>query len=101
MFLLDVVDFFALAPACCRPEPKSPLCSRCRGPAASIAPDSYTGPKRYDPIGSVPADEPRAEPMGFGPGHFRLGRLNEAALVWQGNCLFGKRIAYMRIQSGK
>jgi hypothetical protein len=26
-------------------------------------------------------------------GHFRLGRLNEAALIWQGNCLLG-------IQSG-
>ena len=33
------------------------------------------------------------------PGHFRLGRLNEAALIWQGNCLFGKKIAIMGIQS--
>jgi hypothetical protein len=38
--------------------------------------------KRYDSIGSAPAHRPRAEPKRFGPGHFRLGRLNEAVGVW-------------------
>ena len=38
--------------------------------------------KRYDSIGSAPAKKPLAKPKRVGPGHFRLGRLNEAAGVW-------------------
>src|ERR1019366_4661066 len=48
--------------------------------------------KRYDSIGSAPVHEPRARGERFGPGHFRLGRLNEAAGVCGGRGPYGYSI---------
>lgn len=41
-------------------------------------PGKISNDKRYDSIGSAPAHEARAKSGCFGPGHFRLWRLNEA-----------------------
>jgi hypothetical protein len=45
--------------------------------------------KRYDPIGSAPVREAPGAAERFGPGHFRLGRLSEAAGVCGGRGTYG------------
>ena len=56
--------------------------------------------KRYDSIGSAPAHEARARPIDSGPGHFRLGRLNEAAGVCGGRGTYGYSIDWETSDTG-